>query len=99
MKKYPIFYTFCYFILSYFGIAADWAPASLEGIFAKITFEAPEQPMNVLGYQITIPSSKETYYTYTHNSTMYWGFEEEHMLAPLFFDYQKTSSQSFDLEF
>ncbi len=98
MKKYPIFFTFCYFTLFSFGRATDWAPDSLEGIFLKVTIDIPEHQMDVVGYQVPIPGSTLTVYSYIHNGTMYWGYDEKQMLKTMFFDYQKKSDQSFDLE-
>ncbi|MFL2937794.1 MAG: hypothetical protein ACJZ7A_01685 [Opitutales bacterium] len=98
MKKYPIFFTFCYFTLFPFGHATDWAPASLEGILTRVTIDVPEHQMDIMGMSIPIQSISQTNYSYIHNGTMHWGYNESQMLESMFFDYQKTSGKSFNLQ-
>ena len=98
MNKYPIFYTFCYFILFSFGRAADWAPDSLEGKFLKVIKETEEMEITLDENETyTIPKIRDLAYYYIENGSMYLGFNKEHMYEQIFFSYAKSSPNNYDL--
>ena len=100
MKKYPIFFTFCYFILFSFGRAADWAPDSLEGKFLKAITETEEMEITLDENETyTIPHLRELSYAYIENGSMYLGFNKEHMQKQIFFTYNKTGPNNFELDY
>lgn len=100
MKKYSLFLIFCVFTLFSFGRAADWAPDSLEGIFLKVITENEEMEIILDGNEtFTIPSIRELSYAYIENGSMYLGFNKEHMHKQIFFTYNKTYPNKFELDY